>query len=344
MRPARRLDGLGVTLIRRFLRDAPPGAINMALGMTNSDVPPSISDALISAASRHRAPYGPNAGRQDLRDLIAGRAGVKSERVIVTAGVQQGIALTILGVIDEGDEVLCPDPGFPVYANIARIAGGVARPYSLQGPHFRPTLKAIESAITARTKLVVLCSPGNPTGAVADPEAWRDIGSALANREILTMSDEVYLELQHGEPHPSMLAHHPDAIVLGGLAKSHGIAGWRLGWLISPPPLVDALSALHQHLVTSASTLVQEAACAAFTAQGDAEVRALREHLGRMRTLAVEALEGTGWVVCAGDGAFYLWVRRPGFEDDLELAKQPEILTRPKSIVSKSEVRDVMKT
>lgn len=323
LRPASRLDGLGLTLIRQVLAEAPPDALHLGLGVSNIDVPEPVRDAVVGARALRRADYGPNAGLPALREAVAEHEGTTAERVLITCGVQEGIALAILGTVEPGDEVLVPEPGFPVYATLTRIAGGTPVAYTPAAERrFRPHVDDILPAVTERTRLVVLCSPGNPTGAVATPEDWAAIGAALADAGVGVLSDEIYTAFQHERPHPSMRHHMDDAIVLGGLAKTHGLAGWRLGWMVLPEPLCAPLTALHQHLVTSASTLVQEAALAALRDPACAAgVRALAGRLRTRRARAIEALAGTGWQVAAGDGAFYLWLRRDDAPDDLALCR-----------------------
>lgn len=324
LRPAARLDGLGVTLIRRILAEAPPGALHLGLGVSNVDVPEPVRDAVVGSRALVRADYGANAGDPALREAIARRYdGLDPARVIVTSGVQEGIALAILGSVDPGDEVLVPDPGFPVYANLTRIAGATPVPYRPSADHrMRPRAEDIAPHLGERTRLVVLCSPGNPTGATAEPAQWQRIAALLADAGVGVLSDEIYLDLQHGDPHPSMLTHLPDAIVLGGPAKTHGLAGWRVGWLVAPEPLVAPLTALHQHLVTSASTLVQAGAIAALEDPAcEAGVTELADRLAERRRRAIDALERAGWNVVAGDGAFYLWLRLDGWHDDLALCR-----------------------
>ncbi|MCB9506992.1 MAG: pyridoxal phosphate-dependent aminotransferase [Myxococcales bacterium] len=323
LEPAVRLHGLNVTLIRKMMAAAPPDALNLGLGVTAIDVPEPIRARVTSAATLKRAAYGPNAGDAELRQHIAARYGVDPRQIIVTCGVEEGIALAMLGLVNPGDEVVVPDPGFPVYGNMALVAGAHVVPYRLwPTSRFRPTWRAIEATLTRRTRLVVLASPGNPTGAVAEAEEWARIAAELEVRGIAVLSDEIYLDLQHGPAHhPSMWEHTKRGIVLSGLSKTHGLAGWRLGWAVVPPELAEPLVALHQHLVTSASTLVQEAAIAAFDDADAAAVPAkLRADLATNRALAIERLTAGGWEVAAGDGAFYLWVRFPGVDDDFAFA------------------------
>ncbi len=331
LRPADRIAGLGLTLLRSVLAEAPADAIHLGIGMSNIDVPEPVQHALTAAPAFTRAVYGPNAGEPALRGAIADHLrvtnpglDVTAERVIVTHGAQQAIALAILGLVNPGDEVLVPEPSFPVYASLTRIAGGVPVPWSPRPEnHFRPQWADLAPHLTERTRMAVVCSPGNPTGATAHPDDFREIAEQLAARNIAALSDEIYCELQHtGPQHGCMLAHNPEALIVGGLAKSHGLAGWRLGWLIVPAELTGPLTALHQQLVTSASTLVQQAALAAFGDQGAACPRALSAHLAARRAQAAERLQNAGWEIAAGDGAFYLWIRHPDHADDLALCRR----------------------
>jgi aminotransferase len=324
LRPARRLDGLGVTLLRRFLSEAPSGAISLGLGMANVDVPDVIRSALPSARSATRAAYGPNAGDPRLRAFVAERYQTDPKQVIITAGVQEGIALAMFGLIDTGDEVLVPTPAFPVYETLAQLAGGRVTHYRLTpATRFRPTWPAMKEKLTDATRMVVVCSPGNPTGACADETEWRAIADGCREAGVLVLSDEIYSQLQPDLGHPSMAALNDDAIVLDGLSKSHSLAGWRLGWMLAPPPIVPSMVALHQHLVTSASTLIQEAALSAFqTDEGRAFPLALRHSVLARRDRTIARLTAAGWEHAAGDGAFYLWMRIPGFDDELKLARR----------------------
>ena len=306
------------------MASAPRDAINLGLGQTNEPVPEVLQRALREAPALVAAPYGANAGEAQLRSLIAGDAGVSDERVIVTVGVEQALSLAILGTLDPGDEVVVPAPGFPVYGNLARMAGAVPVPMRLAAADgFRPTWAALEACLTPRTRMVVLCSPGNPTGATAHPEELSRIARELASRGIPWLSDEIYLGLQYGpQTHGTMLQHGDEGYVASGLSKSHGLAGWRLGWLIVPLAVQQKLVALHQHLVTSAPTVLQQAACAAFGPEGRHALTSLSASLASRRLLAREALASGGWDVASGDGAFYLFVRLPGEEDDLALAER----------------------
>jgi aspartate aminotransferase len=324
MVPADRIASLQVTLIRQVMALAGPNAINLGLGQVDEDVPDMLRSALVGAASVQRAPYSLNLGLLSLREKIGAHYDVDPEQVLITTGVQEAIALTIQGLVNPGDEVIYPAPGFPIYEMLTQIAGGVPRPALLRAEErFRQTWADIEPLISDRTRLVVIASPGNPTGAISTPDEFARMGRELEARGIPWVSDEIYIDFQPGpHRHPSMLSLAGGGFVASGLSKSHAVAGWRIGWLIGPPAIMKYLLPLHQQWVVSVPTPMQEAAIAAFSPAGRAWVAALAERLGERRIATIQRLEAMGLEVAAGDGAFYLWVRVPEGEDDMTFAKR----------------------
>lgn len=324
MVPADRISTLQVTLIRQIMALAGPNAVNLGLGQVDEDVPPMLREALLEAPSARRAPYSLNLGLLSLREKIAAHYDTHPDQVLVTNGVQEAIALTIQGLVNPGDEVIYPAPGFPIYDMLTRIAGGTPVPARLRPEaRFRQEWADIEPLITDRTRLVVIASPGNPTGAVSSAEAFARMGRELDARGIPWVSDEIYIDFQPGPTrHPSMASIATGGFVASGLSKSHAIAGWRIGWLIGPREIMGSLLPLHQQWVVSVATPMQEAAIAAFSLAGRAWVSDLAERLGERRLQAVARLEAMGLEVAAGDGAFYLWVRVPEGEDDMSFAKR----------------------
>jgi aspartate/methionine/tyrosine aminotransferase len=323
MKTATRLDHLEVTLIREFISGASDGVVNLGLGQTNEPIPTCITERIAEPGKIAYAPYGPNAGFPELRAQIAERAGVAASRVVITAGVQEAIYLTMMTMVEPGMKVAVPNPGFPVYGSIAKICGAEVVEYSLREEDaFRPTPEIIGEVLDKEVDLIALCSPGNPTGAVATEESWAEIAELLADASIPVLSDEIYLPFQaDGVPsHPSMLKLYPRTFCAAGLSKTHGMAGWRIGWLIVPEEVVGKVVALHQHVMTSVSGIVQQAALGAFTDAGDRAVEELNQRLKKKRSMITGALADSRWIVAGGDGAFYLWLRHPAFEDGLELA------------------------
>jgi len=324
LRPAARLQGVGITLIRQIMDEAPADALNLGLGQVDTAVPDCLTEALRSCAAARRAPYVLNAGLLPLREAIGDVAGAPADRVIVTCGVQQALALAILSIVDPGDEVVVPDPGFPVYRTLTQIAGGVPVTWPMRAAaRFRPQWSELEPMLSPKTRLVVLASPGNPTGAVATDVEWHEIVSGLASRGIPYLSDEIYASFMHPPMrHGSAWEIAPEqGFVTSGLSKSHAVAGWRLGWLITPSELTAPVVALHQQLVTSTSSVIQQAALAAFGTDGERARASLAAIMRSRRDTSRAWLEAVGFEVVAGDGAFYHFVRIPGVEDTLACAR-----------------------
>lgn len=268
--PEPRRDLPDLSLIRQVLEQAAPGAVGLAHGAPTHPVPEPVLAALRKAVEAGRFEYTSNAGRPDLREAIAARRphhGVSGDSVVVTAGSQEALALAILGLTGPGDEILVPDLAYPSYAALARFAGVGVR---------RAPVEALAGAITRRTRMVVVASPANPTGAVASRETLQGLAELAEERGFWLLSDEIYEEIWlHGERPPTPGG--ANTIHLGSISKSIGAPGLRLGWLVADPAVTARLVPLHQHLVTSAPVLSQHAALAAL-ALPESELDAVRAY------------------------------------------------------------------
>lgn len=318
---ASRLDGLGLSLIRTIVAEAPADALSLAIGQMEAPVPEPLREALDHAASRLDGRYGPNAGQASFRETVGAAFGVEPARVIATTGVQQALALAMLGLVNPGDDVLVPDPGFPTYASLARIAGARPVPYvATAETGFRPTAAAVAAAWTPATRAIVVASPANPTGAVFEATEWEATLQLAADRGAWVLSDEIYRAFADAL-HPSALHAPGPAVVASGLSKAAAIAGWRVGWLIVPEAVAPGLIALQQNLVTCAPSLTQEAALGAFTPAGMAATRALAAEVAARRETMIRRLHSAGWQVGGSDGGLFVWTRWPGVSDDLAFAR-----------------------
>lgn len=293
LRLANDLAGFEPTLIRRIVDAAPSGAINLGLGQPVIAPPAPLAEAMAAAALRP-ASYSPNAGLPGLRSAIARHYDVSSEQVLVTAGAEQALFMAICGCAEPDDEILVPDPGFPAYELIAAWRGLRVVHYPLDaGAGFALDPQAVlERVRPGRTRLVVLNSPGNPTGTIFAEDALRTLLTELADLGVAWLSDEVYVALSDRPvPQPRKLAPDPDSgIVIDSLSKSHAAMGWRLGWLVAPAAIVRGLMPLQQMVVTCAPVPAQAAGIAAFSAEGQAAARAISAEMTQRRTLALEQL------------------------------------------------------
>jgi len=337
LRPSRRVAGLERTLIRRIFDEAPADAINLGLGQPDLPTPAELSLAGVAGIAEGRTGYTGTAGEPELRRAVAGEypaLGDGAEGVLVTVGSQEALYVGCLALVDPGSEVLYPDPGYPAYPTVARLVGATATPYRLgRETGFRLVASEVERCLSERTALVILSAPGNPTGACPEPRELERVLDLLERRGIAWLSDEVYASLIYGEPQRSPLDLAPEGgLVVSGLSKDLSMTGWRLGWLAGPREIISRATAVHQHLVTCASSISQRAAIAAFTQRGRAARQRWLERLGRRRQRMAHELQRLPEVRFElPDGAFYFFVDVSAHGDSLELARR---LVRRRNVVT----------
>jgi aspartate/methionine/tyrosine aminotransferase len=307
----KRLQGIEKSVIRQVFDRARPGSINLGLGEPDLPTPDVIRNAAVKVIVEQQNGYTSHAGLPALREEVAADYAYVNgnpERVIITAGSQEALYLALLALVDEGDEVLLPNPGFVAYPTIVRMAGGTARFYRLPREHdFAFDGDEFRRALTPRTKVVVCISPSNPTGRTLSQDDLASIGDALRDHDAYLISDEIYRELYYLPERPgSMTSLYDRTIVISGLSKSLSMTGWRLGWLCGDEEVVRAALVLHGYVTTCASAVSQKAALAAWSAEAEAAragfratFRTRRDHLLRLidSELALRAI--------TPDGAFY---------------------------------------
>jgi aspartate/methionine/tyrosine aminotransferase len=339
--PGRRAARLERTLIRRIFDSAPPDAINLGLGQPDLPTPAPMCDAGTDAIRQRRTGYTPTAGEPALREAIARHYEPFASgpgNVVVTVGSQEAMVAALLGLVDPGDEVLYPDPGYPAYPVVAELVGAVPVAYPLRAERrFRIDPDDVESRLTARTRTVILCSPSNPTGAIHGEDAIERIVQLLDERGIPWVSDEIYAALAYDAPAPSPRRRSPEGgLIVSGLSKSVSMTGWRVGWIVGPEALVERLTAIHQYLVTCASSISQAAALRAFSPEGrEAADRILETFRHRRARMARELSRIPGLSVEPPDGAFYFFVDVSAFGSSLSLARR--ILERRKVVTVPGE-------
>jgi aspartate/methionine/tyrosine aminotransferase len=245
---------------------------------------------------------------------------VDPQRVIVTSGSSGGLALLMALLLDPGDEVLLPDPGYACYPNFVRSFHGAPRYFPLSAEdNYAYDPFAIRREITPRTKALMVNSPANPTGAVQPREAL----AAAAELGVPVISDEIYHGLEYGPRTPSMLEVTDDCFVLDGFSKRYAMTGWRIGWLVAPAAYVPALQRLQQNLFICAGSVAQHAALAALRG-AEADVERMVAEYARRREVLANGLRKLG-LPPTGDpqGAYYFLAdaRRLG-QDSLTLARR----------------------
>jgi aspartate aminotransferase len=308
LRPAPRLEGVEISLIRQINALATPLSVNLGIGEPNLEPDETLREMARRAATTSWR-YSPNAGALPLRKRVGEAFGVdpKSE-VCITAGTEEGLFAIFQAFVGEGDEVLVPDPGFLSYPTLARLAGATVRTYALEPPSW--TLDPDALQITKKTKLIVVNSPSNPLGAVVDEGAL----DAIAQRGCLVVADEVYREIWYDAPPPSMLGRGENVLVVGGMSKSHGMTGLRLGWILGSPALLAPIVTAHQYIATCASVFSQALAEAvlADAAWNASWLEQVRAQFRTQREAALYAIAHELEVELAPPaGAFYAFVPVP---------------------------------
>ncbi|MEO3472025.1 pyridoxal phosphate-dependent aminotransferase [Roseomonas sp. CAU 1739] len=332
--PRAALDAIPGSLIREVSEAGRgvPGLIRLFFGEPDTVTPAFIRDAAKAALDAGETFYAPNPGIAPLREAIAryltrnGRP-VAAERVAVTASGVNALMLVAQALLDPGDEVVIPMPAWPNMDGIARVMGARVTPLPLRIANgvWRVDLDQLLATVTPRTRLIFLNSPGNPTGWTLTAEEQRVILDHCRRTGTWILSDDVYERLYFaGDAAPSFLsiASPEDRVVsVNSFSKSWSMTGWRLGWIVAPPALMDALAKLNEFNMSSAPTFVQHAGVVALD-QGDAFIAETRARYRACRDLALGILSAVPGVAAPRpDGAMYLFLRVEGCTDSVGLAK-----------------------
>ncbi len=303
--------------IRKFFDIAATMSDVISLGVGEPDfvTPDHIRQAGIDSINAGDTHYTSNWGtlalRQAISENIERRYGVHYDpatEVMVTVGVSEGIDVTLRAVLDEGDGVALPDPGYVAYEADVMLAGGEVVPVRTHvAEEFEVRAAALEAALTPRTKVVLLGNPNNPTGSViAKPELEKIAALAIRN-DLLVISDEVYSRLVYGEEHACIAAlpgMRERTVLADGFSKAYAMTGWRVGYLCAPAHLLEAIVKVHQYAIMCASTMSQAAALDALL-HGEDDVAAMVASYDERRTLMVNGLNAIGLDCYMPRGAFY---------------------------------------
>src|SRR6185369_16232358 len=291
--------------------------VHLEIGEPDFDTPAHIKEAAKRALDANATHYGPSAGLPELREAIAKHVAetrgvpVNPEQVVVTPGGKPIMYFVITALVNEGDEVIYPNPGFPIYESVINFVGGVPVPIPLRESNsFGFDMELFEKKVSPRTKLIIINSPENPTGGVLERSQIERIAAIAAERRIPVLSDEIYRRfLYDGEfvsivGMPGMREH---TIILDGFSKSYAMTGWRLGYGVMPEPLAAHLTRLMVNTASCTASFVQLAGLAAL--QGDdVPVQKMVAEFKRRRDIVVDGLNALPGVKCATPrGAFYVF-------------------------------------
>ncbi|WP_435068098.1 pyridoxal phosphate-dependent aminotransferase [Haloplanus sp. C73] len=287
--------------------------IHLEVGEPDFSPPERVFETAIDALRAGHTNYTAARGKPDLRRAIAAHydreygVDVDPDRIVVTPGTSPALLLAMAALVDPGDEVVLTDPHYACYPNFVRAVDGRVRTVPLRpSDGFQPRLADFDAAVTADTAALVLNSPANPTGAVMDGDTLAGLADIATAAEATPVVDEVYHGLSYDAAEHTMLEYTDDAVVLNGFSKRFAMTGWRLGWMVVPPALVDAVNRLAQNLLICAPNFVQEAGVAALETPSG-RLQEIRETYRERRDRLVEAV--TDWGLDLGytpQGAYYL--------------------------------------
>lgn len=309
------------TELERLGRDI----IHLEIGQPDFPTFSNISQAGIQAILDGKTRYTPPIGMKEFREIIAQDAGTRRgmvitpDQVVVSPGAKPNLFFPTMALVEEGDEVIYPNPGFPTYQAMIRAAGGKPVPVPLlENNQFSFDLDAFDKLISKRTKMIILNSPGNPTGGIIPKEDLIHIAEVAMKYDCWVLSDEIYSRIIYDGQTAFTIAGLPDmqkrTIIMDGFSKTYSMTGWRLGFGIMPIELADKVSLLLMHSVGSTAQFTQIAGMEAITGPQDQVDKVVSEYQKR-RDLIVEGLNQLPGITCQNpQGAFYVFPNIKGLK------------------------------
>ncbi len=283
--------------------------INLSIGQPDFDVPDEVKQAAIDAIEGGRNGYALTQGMPILRDKLQTQIddeyGQKDRKVFVSSGTSGGLVLTMLSMVNPGDEVIIFDPYFVMYTSLVKLVGG--KPVVLGTyPDFKIDIDKVADAITDKTKLILLNSPANPTGIVAKKEEVAALAKLAAEKNIAIVSDEIYRLFTYDDSFASPASYNENTIVIDGFSKSYGMTGWRLGFVHGPSAVIDTMIKLQQYTFVCAPQPVQWAGAVAMEVD-------MTDHVNAYRGKRDKLIDGLSdlYEIAKPEGAFYVFPKAP---------------------------------
>ncbi len=294
-------------------KDGP--VIHLEVGQPDFATPAHVVEATCRAVREGHTRYISTAGIAPLREAAARsyerRTGVatSASQILVTTGAMMSLATSFLALLEPGDEVLLPDPGWPNYSTSVTLARGISVPYKLRAPLFLPDLDELQSLLTARTKILLVCSPSNPTGQVHDAALTEALVAFARRNDLWVVSDEIYSEIVFENPAPSVLSFDTDerCLVINGVSKTYAMTGYRIGFTRGRADYINVAAKLQEPFVSCGTGFSQLAAVAALEGPQECVARMCAAYRSR-RDIALDVLREHGRYRYTPGGAFYVLV------------------------------------
>jgi aspartate aminotransferase len=299
--------------------------ISLSIGEPDFDTPKHITDACIDALRRGETHYAPSNGIPELLSAISEKINRENgfsctpQQVIVACGAKDAIYEAMEAVLNPGDETLLLTPAWVSYEPCVQIAGGKVVKHAVNQKSFQLDDSILEK-VTTKTKMIVVNTPSNPSGAVMDKSSLKLVADLCQDRDIYAMSDEIYEKLVYGKEHISLASIGDMAqrtITINGFSKSYAMTGWRLGYAVAPVEIIKAMSKVQQHSISQAATFAMYGGVAAL--RGDQTcVEEMRKEFDSRRKYVIAELKNMGYATAPADGAFYAFIKVAG--NDTEIA------------------------
>ena len=314
--------------------------INLSIGQPHFDVPPAVKEAATQAINNGFNKYTPTQGIDELRDAVTRHLSRQNrllnhedDMTMITSGTSGGLLLSIMALVNKGDEVLCADPYFVMYKHFANLIGGVPV-YVDSYPDFQLTAERVEKCITDKTKMLLVNSPCNPTAAVYPESELKKIAELCNRHGIWIVSDEIYSAFSYDRPFASIFPYTERGLLLDGFSKSHGMTGWRVGYAVGNREVIQQMCKLQQYTYVCAPSMAQKAAVKAL----ETDMTEMVDTYRHKRDIVYEGLKDHFELTKPG-GAFYAFVRAPGNNGTafVEKAIANNLLIIPGSVFSERD-------
>lgn len=293
------------------------GAVNLGQGFPDFGWPPEILGAAARALTEASNQYAPSRGLPVLRRAVADHYArhygleVGADGICVTSGATEALAAAILATVQPGDEVIIMTPAYDAYAPLVRRAGGVVCEVALQPPGWRVDGQALRSAVTEKTRAIILNNPHNPTGRLFDNEELEEVAAIARDRDLIVIADEVWehvlLDGQEFTPIASLPGMAERTLKCGSAGKIFSLTGWKIGWLVAAPALATIAARAHQFLTFASAPNLQSAVAFGMT-EGDEWIAPMRQRFAKARDRMVAGLESAGYAVLPSASTYFLCV------------------------------------